>query len=70
MAKGKPEAKESVAEATEVLFGSPDWIEQNVVPLGERGAKLWRHLQGTFGGDPGKLQQQWERYAKDAPNWK
>jgi hypothetical protein len=69
--KDEPQ-KETAEEAKyrkeqEQVFGSPEWTEKNVIPLGDRAAKLWRHLRTTHKGP--MLRREWEKYSKDVPYW-
>jgi len=68
-----PEKKEKSTKPKEPerdkTFGCPDWVEDNVLPLEERGAKLWRSLCATHGGDKVGLKFNWEKFAPDVKNW-
>ncbi len=68
----EPQRKETAEEAKhrreqEKVFGSPEWTEKNVIPQGERMAKLWRHLRTVHKGPI--LRREWEKYSKDVPYW-
>ena len=67
-------AKDKVAAAAEKkrfdgaakIFGSPEWVQTQVIPLGDRGAQLWRHLKGTWEGKSERmLKCEWEKFSKD-----
>lgn len=75
----KLEKKEKAARAAAVaekkrfdeaakVFGAPEWVEKIVIPLGDRGALLWRHLKATWKRQPkGEriLEAEWEKFSKD-----
>lgn len=46
-------------------FGCPDWVEDNVIPLGERGAILWRHLRSTWKSKERMVKKEWEKFSPD-----
>lgn len=72
MAKKIAKGKEKKPQ--DKTFGCPDWVEDNVIPLGERGAKLWRYLVTTFRvGGPGEdmngLRKDWLKFSPHIKNW-
>ena len=52
-------------------FGCPDWIEDVVIPLGERGALLWRQLSTTWVGpeNESQLRKEWEKFSPHVKDW-
>lgn len=74
MAKEDKAPKEAPKEAPKkppkvMKFGDPDWIEKHVIPLGERGAKLWRSLNATHKDNRSNLRRDWEKFSKDVESW-
>ena len=66
--KDKPNADERRNRA-ERIVGSPEWTEKHVIPLGERGALLWRHVKSLCEKNRRlNMRRVWERYAKDVKN--
>lgn len=56
-------------------FGCPDWVEDNVIPMGNRAAKCWRglvatHKIGTPFENPNNLRKDWEKVSPHIKNWK
>lgn len=63
--EGKPKGKpDSVMK-----FGDPDWIDKHVIPLGERGAKLWRSLKATHKDNEAEFRRDWDKFSKHAKTW-
>lgn len=64
-AEGQLELVRRAKQKEKSAFGSPDWIDENVIPLGERGAKLWRSLSATHKDNPAELKRDWAKFSKD-----
>lgn len=73
---GKPvprkKTKEELAEydRRSKVFGLPEWVEVTVLPMGERGAKLWRQLQALWKDDWRRMKKDWDKISPDVKNWK
>lgn len=70
--KEKRKAAEVAAKAEAVrfdeaakVFASPEWVETYVIPLGDRGAELWRSLKATWPNSERWLKKEWNKFSKD-----
>lgn len=65
----EPKALPEEKPGSVMKFGDPDWIDKHVIPLGERGAKLWRSLTATHKDDSGELRKDWDKFSKHVKTW-